>query len=48
MGFLAHLLDCPKRNVTITAGQKSRAKRVLISGMTADQVAAKLSAILRA
>ena len=32
IAFLAELLDLPKRNITITAGEKSRLKRVRITG----------------
>ena len=36
--FLAHLLGIPKRNVVILSGDKSRRKRVKISGVTAEAV----------
>jgi uncharacterized protein len=44
--FLADVLACPRRNVTIVSGQKSRDKRISITGLSADQVGEKLSAIL--
>jgi uncharacterized protein len=44
--FLAGVLGCPRRNVTIVSGQKSRDKRISVTGLSADQIAAKLSAIL--
>lgn len=39
---LAHLLDLPKRNITIVSGEKSRQKRVRITGMAAEAVHARL------
>ena len=38
VAFLADLLGIPKRNVAIVAGDKSRRKRVKISGVTATAV----------
>ena len=38
IGFLSHLLNIPKRNVTILAGEKRRQKRVRIDGVTAEAV----------
>ncbi len=40
---LAGALGIPKRAVTIIAGGKSRAKKVRVDGLTADQVAVLLS-----
>jgi uncharacterized protein (TIGR00251 family) len=44
--FLADLLGCPKRDVSIVAGHKSRNKRIAIDGLDRQQLDAKLSAIL--
>jgi uncharacterized protein len=38
VAFLADLFAVPKRNVVIVSGDKSRRKRVRISGVTADAV----------
>jgi uncharacterized protein (TIGR00251 family) len=46
IAFLAALLDCPRRDVAIVSGQKSRDKRIVVSGLSVDRVTAKLSAIL--
>ena len=46
--LLASLTGCPKRDVTIVAGQKSREKRVRIAGLRARDLHEKLSAILPA
>ncbi len=48
IAFLAGLLDIPKRDVTIVAGERGRDKRVAIAGLTPDQLQQKLSAILTA
>jgi hypothetical protein len=48
MGFLAALLDRPKRDIAIVAGHAARDKRVAIAGLTREQLAARLSDILRA
>ena len=45
--FLADLLDCPKRAVAIVSGERSRDKRVRVSGAAAAGVEPTLSAILR-
>ena len=44
---LASILDRPKRDVTIVSGHTSRDKRIAVAGMSAAQVTARLSAILR-
>jgi uncharacterized protein (TIGR00251 family) len=44
--FLSTAFGCPRRNVTIVSGQKSRDKRVFIEGITDADLAARLSAIL--
>ena len=48
VAFIAGLLDRPKRDVEIVAGQKSREKRVRIAGARAEDVRVRLSAILPA
>ena len=47
LAFIATLLDIPKRQISLASGERSRTKRVAITGLTIDQVGAKLSAILR-
>jgi uncharacterized protein (TIGR00251 family) len=46
VAFLSDFAGCPKRNVAILSGQKSRDKRVRISGLTARELDAMLSGIL--
>lgn len=46
VAYLADLVGRPKRDVAIVSGQKSRDKRVRISGVTAQDLDAKLSGIL--
>lgn len=46
IAFLAKLLDVPKRDIAIVAGERGRDKRVAIEGLGADQLQQKLSAIL--
>lgn len=46
IAFLAKLLDVPKRDIVIVAGERGRDKRVAIGGLGADQLQQKLSAIL--
>ena len=41
--LLADLLDVPKRNVTILAGERGRLKRVRIDGVDAERVASILN-----
>jgi uncharacterized protein len=48
VAFIADLLDRPKRDVNMVAGQKSRDKRIRVSGLTARALDAKLSGILPA
>jgi uncharacterized protein len=45
--FLADLLDRPRRDVAIVAGEKSRDKQVRIAGLTRDQLAQRLAALAR-
>jgi uncharacterized protein (TIGR00251 family) len=40
--FLSSVLDCPRRNITLTSGNKSRDKRVRIEGMSHEVVGARL------
>ncbi len=42
IAFLSRLLDVPARNLTLVAGQSSRAKRVAVAGLTENAVRAKL------
>ncbi len=42
IAFLSGLLGIPRRNITIISGEKSRLKRVKISGLTSDAVLARL------
>jgi uncharacterized protein (TIGR00251 family) len=46
IAFLADTFDCPRRDVTLVSGHRSRSKRVTIRGVTQAQVAARLDAIL--
>jgi uncharacterized protein (TIGR00251 family) len=48
VAFIAGLLDRPKRDVEIVAGQKSREKRVRVAGARAEDMRVRLSAILPA
>jgi uncharacterized protein (TIGR00251 family) len=45
--FLADVLDRPRRDVAIVAGEKSRDKQVRIAGLTRDQLAQRLAALER-
>lgn len=42
IAFLATMLDFPKRDLTLIAGEKGRHKRVLVRGLTAADVLARL------
>ena len=42
--FLARVLDVPRRSVTIASGERSRHKRVRITGLSPEQLTARLSA----
>ena len=44
--FLAKLFGRPKRDIAIVSGHKSRDKRIEIEGLTAQDLAARLSDIL--
>ena len=43
--FLSDLLDRPRRDFSIVAGEKSRDKRIQIAGLSADQLTARLTAL---
>jgi uncharacterized protein len=40
--FLARLLDVPRRHVALISGEKSRTKRVKVSGVSAALIRARL------
>ena len=42
VAFLAEHLDLPRRNIRILSGDKSRDKRVAVTGLDAATIAAKL------
>ena len=44
IAFLAGLLDVPKRDVVLLAGEQSRNKRIKVLGLTAASVREKLAA----
>jgi len=46
VAFLARAFDRPRRDVHIVSGQSSRDKRVAIDGLSDDEVARGISAIL--
>jgi uncharacterized protein len=48
LAFLAALLDRPKRDLAIATGHTSRDKRLVVQGMTADELLARLIARLPA
>ena len=48
IAYLSSLLDRPRRDVVIVAGQTSREKRIAVCGVTAAQLTVKLSDILPA
>jgi uncharacterized protein (TIGR00251 family) len=41
--FLAEILDCPRGAVQLVRGQTSRHKTVLVRGLSAEQISAKLN-----
>lgn len=43
LAFLGKILGCPKRDVDLVNGQKSRSKTFEIAGMTAEQIEARLA-----
>jgi uncharacterized protein (TIGR00251 family) len=44
--FLSDAIACPKRDIAIVSGARSRDKVVRVSGVSADTIALKLLAIL--
>jgi uncharacterized protein (TIGR00251 family) len=44
IAFLADVLACPRRDIAIVGGEKSRDKRVHITGLTLDEIERRLSA----
>ena len=44
IALLARILDVPKRDITIVAGEKSRTKRVKVRGVSAATIRARLLA----
>lgn len=42
MAFLSDLLKIPRRSLRLVSGERSRQKRVLVSGTSAEDVAARL------
>ena len=44
IAFLAASLDCPRRNIAIVAGEKSRDKRIRIEGLTPAELDRRLAA----
>jgi uncharacterized protein (TIGR00251 family) len=42
IAFLSDLLACPRRNIQVASGEKSRDKRVRIEGLSRDVVCARL------
>jgi uncharacterized protein len=46
VAFIAELFGRPTRDITLVSGHASRSKRIAISGLTEDQVSARLGAIL--
>jgi uncharacterized protein len=46
LAFLATLLDHPKRDVVIASGHTSRDKRLVVRGISAADVSARVAAIL--
>ena len=44
--FLAQLFDVPRRSITIEAGRRSRDKRVRVSGLSDEQLGARLATLL--
>jgi uncharacterized protein len=43
VAFLADVLDCPRRDIAIVGGEKSRDKRLRITGLTLDEIERRLS-----
>jgi uncharacterized protein (TIGR00251 family) len=45
IAYLSDLLDIPKRNVIIVAGDKSRTKRIKVLGLSAAAIRARMAAL---
>ena len=45
IAYLSDLLDIPKRNVIIVAGDKSRTKRIKVLGLSAAAIRARMEAL---
>jgi uncharacterized protein (TIGR00251 family) len=45
IAFLAASFDCPRRSISIVAGEKSRDKRIRIEGMTPAELDRRLAAV---
>jgi uncharacterized protein (TIGR00251 family) len=45
IAYLSDLLDIPKRNVIIVAGDKSRTKRIKVLGLSATAIRARMEAL---
>ena len=43
LAFLARLLDLPKRNIILVAGERSRHKKIKVIGTTAARVREKIA-----
>ena len=46
IAFLADALDCPRRDIAIVGGEKSRDKRLRITGLTLDEIERRLTAAI--
>jgi uncharacterized protein (TIGR00251 family) len=44
VAFLADVLACPRRDIAIVGGERSRDKRLRIAGLTIDEIERRLSA----
>jgi uncharacterized protein (TIGR00251 family) len=45
IAYLAATLDCPRRSITIVAGEKSRDKRIRIEGLSPAELERRLAAL---
>jgi uncharacterized protein (TIGR00251 family) len=46
VAFLADALDCPRRDIAIVGGEKSRDKRLRITGLALDEIERRLMAAI--
>jgi uncharacterized protein (TIGR00251 family) len=46
IALLAKALGCPRRHLAIEAGERSRDKRLSVAGMTAEELDAKVAALV--